>query len=77
MFKTIVLGFLVATFTSNADAQTQRPPMADLLLKEPISLMDWGMVRAQRDIDETVERLNKALEEEGAAGSSMANNVRN
>ena len=68
MFKTIVLGFLVATFTlSNADAQTQRPPMADLLLKEPISLMDWGMMRAQRDIDETVERLNKALEEEGAA----------
>jgi hypothetical protein len=66
MFKlAIVLGFLVATFTSfDADAQTQRPPMADFLLKEPVSLMDWGLMRAQKDIDKAVERLNKEVDEE-------------
>ena len=28
-------------------AETQRPPIANFLLKEPVSLMDWGMMRAQ------------------------------
>jgi hypothetical protein len=68
MFKlAFVLGVLVATFALfNADAQTQRPPIADALLHEPISLMDWGIMHADRDIKSAVERLNKAIDDEVA-----------
>lgn len=66
MFKVaIVLGFLIATLALfKAEAQTQRPPVADFLLKEPVSLMDWGMMHADRDIKLAVERLNKAIDDE-------------
>jgi hypothetical protein len=66
MFKlAIVLEILVATFTlSNADAQTQRPPIADALMNEPVSLMDWGIMRADQDIKRAVEELNKAIDDE-------------
>jgi len=60
-----VLGILfVALAPFGADAQTQRPPMADFLLKQPVSLMDWAMMRADRDIKKAVERLNKEVDEE-------------
>jgi hypothetical protein len=62
------LGILFGTLALfEADAQTQRPPIADLLLKEPVSLMDWGMMRAKQEIDQAVERLNKEIDEEVVA----------
>jgi hypothetical protein len=66
MFKlSCALGILFATIALfKADAQTQRPPMADFLLNQPVSLMDWAMMRAQKDIDRAVERLNKEVDEE-------------
>jgi hypothetical protein len=69
MFKLVcVLGLLFVTLTLfKADAQTQRPPMADFLLKEPVSVMDWGIMRAKKDVDRAVERLNKEVDEEVAA----------
>jgi hypothetical protein len=66
MFKPpFVLGILFTTLALfKAEAQTQRPPMADFLLKEPVSLMDWGMMRADRDSQRAVEQLNKEVDEE-------------
>jgi hypothetical protein len=66
MFKLpYVLGILFATLALfEADAQTQRPPMADFLFNEHVSLMDWGIMRAKKDIERAVERLNKEIDEE-------------
>ena len=65
--RAYVLGILFATLALfKADAQTQRPPIADSLLNEPVSLMDWGMMHADQDIKRAVERLNKAIDDEVA-----------
>ena len=66
MFKlACALGIVFATLILfEADAQTQRPPIAEQLLNEPVSLMDWGIMRADRDIKSAVEELNKAIDDE-------------
>jgi hypothetical protein len=69
MFKlACVLTILLATLSLyTAEAQTKRPPIADALLNEPISLMDWGIMHVDRDIKSAVERLNKEIDDEVAA----------
>lgn len=68
-----LLIFVSPVVITAADAQTNvaTPSVADLLRREPISLMDWGLMRANQDIKKAVKELNEELREDAKARESI------
>jgi len=57
--RTLLGALLLATTVNTAPSQAEPGPVSTWLMKEPLTLFDWGMYRASKSMDRVATRLKE------------------